>query len=664
MLTKNLIYVLLLTLIISGFFAFFNKSAFASSTDGIIDSTYKYAWSENTGWINFGTSNGSVHITDSGLSGYALSETVGWIYLGAVTNDGQGNLSGYGWGENVGYIKFNPANGGVIINSSGEFTGSALGENIGWIIFNGNYKVRTDWLPRSARPACNNSLDDNGNGAIDYPNDLGCSSLTDTDENTPNAGGVGLVSGSGGETVVSSGTPTTPTSEPSPVSKPEPSAEKPTSEIIPPKETEKPLIEKIAEFLKPKPFVSEFPKEIKPLEIIIPKDIKPMPTIEQIREILPDLFVASKSPDSVLKKIEKENYYQIAKTQFVVNESFKKSLSAFKYFGEELKEISSNIKLFAVAVVREPAFLVKDLGYAMGEGSLMSAKGVFNLSKNIGKLAVLRISGVGGKIIGLGKSPWPDIAAEPKPSVISPDIAVKEENIILKSRFGGIELSQKEGGIVSLTGLNVKSFIKPEKNETVKSVKTEIYLQKMALKDFDKLNNREKHSSLINKAMAKEFVEFEENKAKFGEYYYNKNNNGIWETIMVSPAFAGEYELKTTIEYQNNENKEILNLMVVKIKGWVYYSHPKGQIRLSKAKAELYYFNDQKKLFELWPAGVYGQKNPQVTGDSGEYAFLLPKGRYYLKVSKDGYFPFESREFELEEPNILNQTIALGELVF
>ena len=133
---------------------------------------------------------------------------------------------------------------------------------------------------------------------------------------------------------------------------------------------------------------------------------------------------------------------------------------------------------------------------------------------------------------------------------------------------------------------------------------------------------------------------------------------------MVSPAFAGEYELKTTIEYQNNENKEILNLMVVKIKGWVYYSHPKGQIRLSKAKAELYYFNDQKKLFELWPAGVYGQKNPQVTGDSGEYAFLLPKGRYYLKVSKDGYFPFESREFELEEPNILNQTIALGELVF
>ncbi len=168
--------------LLTAIFIFLPCFVFASSTDGVIDSTYKYAWGENIGWVNFGASNGNVHITDSGLSGSALSETAGWINLDNADNDGEGNLSGYGWGENVGWINFAPANGGVIINSSGEFTGSALGENTGWIIFGGDYKVKTDWRPRSVRPACNNALDDDGDGLIDYPADLGCESLADTNE--------------------------------------------------------------------------------------------------------------------------------------------------------------------------------------------------------------------------------------------------------------------------------------------------------------------------------------------------------------------------------------------------------------------------------------------------------------------------------------------------
>ena len=163
----------------------------ALTTDGTIDSTYKYAWGENIGWINFGTTNGDVHITDSSLSGYALSETVGWINLNNVVNDGAGNLSGYAWSENTGYINFNPTNSRVIINSLGEFTGSALSENIGWIIFDCNTSacVKTDWLGQSARPQCNNSLDDDSDGLTDYPNDPGCSSLTDDDETDPSGGG-------------------------------------------------------------------------------------------------------------------------------------------------------------------------------------------------------------------------------------------------------------------------------------------------------------------------------------------------------------------------------------------------------------------------------------------------------------------------------------------
>ncbi|MBU2613673.1 hypothetical protein KJ925_04445 [Patescibacteria group bacterium] len=186
--------ILILALFLSGGFAFFTRPVLASTTDGIIDPTYTYAWGENIGWINFGTGNGNVHVTDAGLSGYALSETVGWINVSAVANDGQGNLSGYAWGENVGYVKFNPTNGGVVINSSGVFTGSALSETVGWIVFGGGNAVTTDWRPRSARPACNNALDDDTDGNIDFPADPGCSSLTDTSETDA----IALAPGGGG----------------------------------------------------------------------------------------------------------------------------------------------------------------------------------------------------------------------------------------------------------------------------------------------------------------------------------------------------------------------------------------------------------------------------------------------------------------------------------
>lgn len=143
----------------------------ASATDGTIDSTNRYAWSENAGWIDFGSTLGDVRITDSALSGYAWGETIGWISLNCsntnscatvdykVTNNGEGTLGGYAWSENVGWIDFDPTNGGVTISSAGVFSGYAWGELVGWIVFNCSnesscatvdYKVLTDWRPQSS----------------------------------------------------------------------------------------------------------------------------------------------------------------------------------------------------------------------------------------------------------------------------------------------------------------------------------------------------------------------------------------------------------------------------------------------------------------------------------------------------------------------------------
>lgn len=144
-------------------------SALASNTDGTIDTTNKWAWSENAGWLDFAAGEGNVHVTDSELTGYVYGENIGWISLNCantdscadnnykVANDAEGTLSGYAWGENIGWIHFAPTEGGVTINTDGVFSGTAYSENIGWIVFATDHPVTTDWRPASSRVIPNTS---------------------------------------------------------------------------------------------------------------------------------------------------------------------------------------------------------------------------------------------------------------------------------------------------------------------------------------------------------------------------------------------------------------------------------------------------------------------------------------------------------------------------
>jgi hypothetical protein len=126
--------------------------ASASQTDGTIDATYKYAWGNDFGWINLGTSGGDVHVTDAGLTGYAWSANYGWINLapteGGVKNDGNGNLSGYAWSTVAGYINFS----GITITDTGLFTGAITTPQAGTLTFDcSECEVLTDWRPASVR---------------------------------------------------------------------------------------------------------------------------------------------------------------------------------------------------------------------------------------------------------------------------------------------------------------------------------------------------------------------------------------------------------------------------------------------------------------------------------------------------------------------------------
>ena len=104
----------------------------------------QYSWGENVGWLNWEPNTGhGVHIDDYECTGFIWAENIGWINfrykIGAsgpdtgVVNDGKGNLSGFAWSENVGWINLSPTYGGVTIDRTGQLKGWAWGENIGWI---------------------------------------------------------------------------------------------------------------------------------------------------------------------------------------------------------------------------------------------------------------------------------------------------------------------------------------------------------------------------------------------------------------------------------------------------------------------------------------------------------------------------------------------------
>lgn len=125
----------------------------ASPHDGPIRDT-SYAWGENIGWINFQAANGNIRVTDTKITGFAWSKNYGWINFsptnGGVTNTCEGKLGGHAWSGSMGWIPF----AGVTINAASKFTGMAgtAGSTAGRINFDcANCNVTTDWRQCSLR---------------------------------------------------------------------------------------------------------------------------------------------------------------------------------------------------------------------------------------------------------------------------------------------------------------------------------------------------------------------------------------------------------------------------------------------------------------------------------------------------------------------------------
>ena len=72
-------------------------------------------------------------------------------------------------------------------------------------------------------------------------------------------------------------------------------------------------------------------------------------------------------------------------------------------------------------------------------------------------------------------------------------------------------------------------------------------------------------------------------------------------------------------------------------------------------QAEITLFNENDNIFS---AENFGERNPFLTNANGTYGWMVPNGRYYLKVVKEGYYTRSLPAFTVDD-NIINISVNL-----
>ncbi len=125
-----------------------------------------------------------------------------------------------------------------------------------------------------------------------------------------------------------------------------------------------------------------------------------------------------------------------------------------------------------------------------------------------------------------------------------------------------------------------------------------------------------------------------------------------WQTEISAPRQPGIYQGDVLVNFYDKSTNVI---------SWQLEALPYGQIFEKVAGEKKPMAGAKVSLLTslaLWPATDFGQLNPQITGPDGSFGFLVPAGKYILRVEKDGYRIEETNYFD-SQGAVVNQSIEL-----
>lgn len=80
------------------------------------------------------------------------------------------------------------------------------------------------------------------------------------------------------------------------------------------------------------------------------------------------------------------------------------------------------------------------------------------------------------------------------------------------------------------------------------------------------------------------------------------------------------------------------------------------------AVISVFVLNEDEKRYVRWQAEEFGGLNPFIADENGSYSLLLPRGKYYLRVQKEGFERIRSEKFEVKIPSYINLDFNLTPL--
>lgn len=691
-------------------FIFGLLSPFSFASAGVILSSYEYAWSNNSGYINFA----NVEVGDTALSGYAWSANHGWIKFnpanGGVLNDGQGNLSGSAWGENLGWIDF----GGVSISAAtGKFSGAATGTLIGTLTFDcPNYcDVRTDW-----RPVCVSWTYSDWSGCsggrqsrtIISSSPSGCGGGNPILSQSCSSGG-GLPSAAydppaipraGFKISINQGAEYTNNFTVS-------------LSFVAGKDTVKMAISESSDFINAIqiPYQQELKWELLPiLNGQIPKqgmertiyvkfytqygvssqvysdsiilvaslpEITPLPApfapsgaegppspeIADNQKIpsspkptpapLPDAEANEAEPAPPYFQTPPEKLKPINPDWNLIKlpevKNFFPQPNEISFFTQKFPSLSETFKKLGISQIADMTSRASEAGFNIP--SLSEILALQPADSNISSISPFL------------PAPLVDLPVKLKEQIPSEIVFVSaaSEKISLNSSLVLDEGSLKQK-ISARSSENLSIALKPDL--PARSISGYLALKKSAYSANPAPNDFSFWDNLSYLLFSSAFAEENKVEQRFvlAQFQYaDPDKDGIWTADIQTPAVVGEYEIISLIAYQDPSlpPKEIRLITVIDPEGYVYEKIENQELRIMNAEISIYWLNPADNQYELWNAKDFDQKNPQTTDATGKYSFLVPAGSYYIKAEAPGYHPLQTDIFEVSEAKNVHMNLEL-----
>ncbi len=137
------------------------------------------------------------------------------------------------------------------------------------------------------------------------------------------------------------------------------------------------------------------------------------------------------------------------------------------------------------------------------------------------------------------------------------------------------------------------------------------------------------------------------------EYPMTRGDDGLWRTDF-NIQNLGDYDLLISAADQGGKSFEERKIGEVGVK-------PNGVVAPG-AQITAYVLDEAEKSYVRWQGEEFGIANPLTAGADGQYSLLLPAGKYYLKIQKDGFEKLRTNAFELTTPSYINFNFGLTRL--